>query len=102
MMETLDLSALFPHLAKRALAEDFEQFKLRWISLLTALFYMVGDRNLLICPIILQKQCQYETGTQGCRYVILHAHKYTHGPGPQAHHYLHSVRKTLPPPWARP
>lgn len=62
------------HLAKRALAEDFEQFKLRWIGLLTALFYMMGDRNLLICPVILHKQVQYETGTHGCCYSILHAH----------------------------
>lgn len=92
----------FNHLAKRALAEDFEQFKLRWISLLTALFYMMGDRNLLICPIVLHKQYQYEKGTQGWTHVILHAHKHIHAPRPQAHYYLHSVRETLPPPWARP
>lgn len=77
---TFDCSAVFPHLAKRALAEDFEQFKLRWISFLTALFHMVGDRNLLICPFILHKQYQYETSTRDGRYVILHACKHTHMP----------------------
>lgn len=96
LMETFYLSAEFPHLAERALAEDFEQFKLRWISFLAALFYMVGDRNLLICPFVLHKPYQYETAAQDCRSIILHA------PRPHAHHYLHSVRKTLPPPWARP
>lgn len=74
LMETLDWSAVFPHLAKRALAEDFEQFKLRWISFLTALLHMVGDRNLLICPFVLHKQYQYLTSTQDSRYVILHTH----------------------------
>ena len=48
LMQRVDCSTVSPHLAERALAEDFEQFKLRWISFLTALFYMVGDRNLLI------------------------------------------------------
>lgn len=99
-METFDLSAAFPHLAERALAEDFEQFKLRRISFLTALFHMVGDRNLFICPFILHKQHQYETATQNYRSDILHTRTYAQRP--EAHHYLHSVRKTLPPPWARP
>ena len=94
-METFDWSALFPHLAKRALAEDFEQFKLRWISFLAALFHMVSDRNLLICPFILHKQYQNETTG-----ISSHTHKDTHML--QSHHYLHSARKTLPPPWARP
>lgn len=44
------------HLAKRTLAKDFEQFKLRWIRFLTALFHMVSDRNLLIGPFILHKE----------------------------------------------
>lgn len=101
-MGTSDWYAPFPHLAKGALAEDFEQFKLRWISFLTALFHMMSDRNLLICPFILHKQYQHETAIQDCRYVSLHAHTHIYAPRPQAHHYLHSVRKTLPPPWARP
>lgn len=57
---------------------------------------MVSDRNLLICPFILHKQYQHETAS----YANLHAH--THAPRPEAHHYLHSARKTLPPPWAHP
>lgn len=73
-MGTSDWYAPFPHLAKGALAEDFEQFKLRWISFLTALFHMMSDRNLLICPFILHKQYQHETAIQDCRYVSLHAH----------------------------
>lgn len=64
LMEMSDCCAPFPHLAKRALAEDFEQFKLRWISFLTALFHMMSDRNLLIRPFILHKQYQYETTIQ--------------------------------------
>lgn len=77
-METLSWCLLcFPHLAKRALAEDFEQFKLRRIRFLTALFHMVGDRNLLICPIILHKRYQYETATQHSRCAIRNAHEHT-------------------------
>lgn len=53
--KTFDLSAPFPHLAERALAEDFEQFKLRWVGFLAALFHMVGDGNLLVCLFILHK-----------------------------------------------
>lgn len=59
-METSDLPSQFPHLAERALAKYFEQFKLRWISFLTALFHMMSDRNLLICPFILYKQYQHQ------------------------------------------
>lgn len=100
-MAPLDMSdwrTPFPYLAKRALAEDFEQFKLRWISFLTALFHMVGDRNLLIRSFILHKQHPHETAIQDRRHVSRH----THVPRLQTHLYLHSVRKTLPPPWVHP
>lgn len=36
---------------------------------------MMGDRNLLICPVILHKQYWYETRTQDCRYVTLRVWK---------------------------
>lgn len=54
--EASDPSILCAHLAKRTLAEDFEQFELRRIGFLTTLFHMMGDWNLLICPFILHKQ----------------------------------------------
>ena len=75
VMETFDRSALLPHLAKRALAEDFEQFKLRWISFLAAFFHMVSDRNLLICPFVLHKQYQYEAAGMSS---YMHTHAHTH------------------------
>ena len=38
----------FPYFAKRALAKDFKEFELRWISLFAALLNVMGDRDLLI------------------------------------------------------
>lgn len=76
-METYNWSSKFSHLAERALTEDFEQFKLRWISFLTALFHVVGDRNFLICPIILPKKFVYERQK---RLQVYRAHRCTQKP----------------------
>lgn len=42
------------------------------------------------------------TRRQERRHVASYAHTRTYDPRPQASWYLHSARKTLPPPWARP
>lgn len=96
MVGNVRLGRSFPHLAKRALAEDFEQFELRWISFLAALFHMVSDRDLLIGPFILHKQPALK------KKKIKHARLRVYVPEHHACCYLHSARKTLPPPLARP
>lgn len=49
-------------------------------------------------------QYQYDAAAHSCMHVILRTPPHTHMPRPtiSAPHYLHSVWKTLPPPWARP
>lgn len=80
----------FPYLAKRALTEDFKKLKLRRIRFLTALFHMMGDGNLFIRAVFLRERYRDETKTLA------------HEGWKVRCRYLHSVRKTLPPPLARP
>lgn len=82
----------FSHFAKWALAEDFEQFKLRGISFLAALFHVMSDWNLLVCPFILR-------GNSRCKKTVQIKHMQMCS---KACRYLHSERTALPPPLARP